>query len=377
MSIFLPIAHCKSASKQFVVYLALCLSLAAMSDVTSARSVATPNVDTSAIDQLVAKEMAARNVPGLALAITYRGELVYAKGYGVANLEHSIPVTTDTVFALASVSKPIIALAVARLIEQKRLSWTDLISKHLPGTPDTWRGITLAHLVNHTSGIVRESPAFDGNTAKADFELISATYSVPLAFPTGTKMQYCNLCYFALAETITRVTGEPWPQWVKRELFDATSMRDSRTTSVQELVPRRASSYEWKDGRYMNMREYVALRPSGAFLSTVNDVARLEAALFAGNIVSKAALDLMYQPTKLNDGQPGRMGNGPFDYGMGWDVGTVDGTYRVGHGGSLAGFRTMYARYPDSGWAIVLLANSTSARPFSLERSIAKLLPMN
>jgi D-alanyl-D-alanine carboxypeptidase len=377
MSISLSVARFKRALIQFAVYVTLCIPLAATSNVTSARSVALPSVDTSGIDQLIAKEMAARNIPGLALAITYRGELLHAKGYGVANLEHNIPATADTVFALASVSKPMIALAVARLVEQKRLSWTDPISKHLPGTPDTWREITLAHLANHTSGIVRESPAFDGNTTKADFELISATYSVPLAFPTGTKMQYCNICYFALAETITRVTGEPWPQWVKRELFDATSMRDSRTTSVYELVPRRASSYEWKDGRYLNMREYVALRPSGAFLSTVKDIARLEAALTAGKIVSKAALDTMYAPTKLNDGQPGRMGNAPFDYGFGWDVGTVDGTYRVAHGGSLAGFRTMYARYPESGWAIILLANSTSTRSYSLERLVAKLLPMN
>ncbi len=334
-------------------------------------------VDFLAIDQLIEKEMAARNIPGLALAIVRRGELVYAKGYGVANLEHQIPTTPETVFAIASVSKPIVALAIARLVERGKLSWNDPISKYLPGTPELWRDITIAHLTNHTSGIVRESPKFDENAEIANFDLIEATFGVALDFPTGTKMQYCNICYFALAETITRVTGEPWPNFIKRELFDVAGMRDTRTTSVRDLVPRRAASYSWKDGQYSNEREYVALRPSGAFLSTVADLARFENALYNGKIVSAKTMTALTTPTRLADGQIGRLENEPFGYGLGWNVGTFDGQLRVGHGGSLAGFRTMYARYPQSGWAVILLANSTTTRSFSLERLVAKLLPMD
>ncbi len=332
-------------------------------------------LDTAAIDAVMAKEMAAQNIPGLALAIVYKGELRYAKGYGKADVENDIAVTPDTVFAIASVSKPLLALGVARLVEQGKLAWSDPISKHLPGTPETWRGVTLAHLANHTSGIVRESPAFDGEKIKADFELIGAAYPVPLAFPIGTKMQYCNICYFSLAEVITRTANEPWPQYMGRELFQRAGMKDTRTTSVRDLVPRRAASYEWKDGRHFNVREYIAVRPSGAFLSTVNDLARFETALHGGKIVNPALLKLAETPARLNDGSVGKMSPTSLGYGLGWEISEQDGRRRLAHGGSLAGFRTMYARYPDQGWAVIILANSTSARPNALEAAVANLLP--
>jgi D-alanyl-D-alanine carboxypeptidase len=369
----------KSISLRYVI-VAICLftgTAVVPSAAARAPSPISSAVDFLAIDRLIEKEMAARNIPGLSLAIVRRGELVYSKGFGVANLEHAIPATPDTVFAIASVSKPILAIAIGRLVEQGKLSWRDPISKYLPSTPESWRNVTIAHLANHTSGIVRESPKFDENAEIADFELIEATFGVALAFPTGTKMQYCNICYFALAETITRVTGEPWPKFVKRELFDVAGMRDTRTTSVRDLVAKRAASYAWKNGSYSNVREYVALRPSGAFLSTVVDLARFESAFYNGKLVSAKTIATLTTPTQLADGEIGRMGNDPFGYGLGWDVGTLDGQLRVAHGGSLAGFRTMYARYPESGWAVILLANSTTTRSFSLERLVAKLLPMD
>lgn len=336
---------------------------------------ASPVLDTAAIDQTISRLMAEQNIPGLAIAIVHKGELRYAKGYGKANIEHDIAATPDSVFAIASVSKPLIALGVAKLVEQGKLAWSDPVGKHLPGTPDTWRGITLAHLANHTSGIVRESPAFEGDKVKSDFEVVAAAYPVPLAFPTGTKMQYCNVCYFALAEIITRTAGEPWPRFMEREVFLPAGAKDSRTTSVRDLVPRRVASYEWKDGKHQNVREYVALRPSGAFLSTVNDLARIEAALTAGKLVKPDTLKLAETPARLNDGTVGKMNPNSAGYGLGWELFDAEGKRRVAHGGTLAGFRTMWARYPDQGWAVIILTNSTSARPNALEAAVAKLLP--
>ncbi|MBL8518321.1 MAG: beta-lactamase family protein [Betaproteobacteria bacterium] len=357
-----------------VVALATATALSSMPARADSRA-ASPPLDTAAIDQTVSRLMAEQNVPGLALAVVYKGELRYAKGYGKANIEHDITATPDTVFAIASVSKPLIALGVAKLVEQGKLGWSDPISKHLPGTPDTWRAVTLAHLANHTSGIVRESPAFEGDKIKSDFEVVAAAYPVPLAFPTGSKMQYCNVCYFALAEVITRTAGEPWPRFMEREVFQPSGAKDTRPTSVRDLVPRRAASYEWKDGKHHNVREYVALRPSGAFLSTVNDLARIEAALTAGRLVKPDALKHAETPARLNDGSVGKMNPNSLGYGIGWEISEQDGRRRVAHGGSLAGFRTMYARYPDEGWAVILLTNGGGARPNALEGAVTKLLP--
>jgi len=334
-----------------------------------------PALDGAAIDALVQREMVERNVPGLALGIVYKGELVYAKGYGQADLENGVPVTPDSVFAIASVSKPVLALGVAVLVEQGKLSWSDPIAKHLPGTPPIWRDITLAHLANHTSGIVRESPAFDGARVQTEADLLAATYPVPLDFATGTKMQYCNICYFALAEVISRVSGIPWPTYMATTVFQPAGMAGTRTTTVDDLVPRRVASYSWVNGRQQKVSEYKAVRPSGAFLSTITDLARLEAALHAGRVVSQAARRVMETPSLLEDGTAGKMNPASQGYGLGWEIGEVDGRRRMSHGGSLAGFRTIYARYPDQGWAVIILANGTEVRRIALESAIARLLP--
>jgi D-alanyl-D-alanine carboxypeptidase len=326
-----------------------------------------------AIDALVRKTLQERKVPGLALAITRHGQLRYAKGYGKANLEHDVPVTPDTVFAIASVSKPLLALGVMRLVEQGKLSWSDPVAQHLPDAPASWSAITLAHLANHTAGLVRESPAFDGDQVQTDATLVAAAYPLPLAFPTGTRGEYCNVCYFALAEVMTRRSGMPWPQFMAQAVFEPAGMARTRTTTQSELVPGRADSYEWRDGRWLNQREYLALRPSGAFLSSVLDLARFEAALHDGRLVSEASWRQLSTPARLLDGRLAQVGSTP--YGLGWRLDTLNGRQRVSHGGSLAGFRTHYARYPEPGWAVILLGNGAQLASGDLERAIAALLP--
>lgn len=349
--------------------LTFCLALSA------ARAADPAPLDTAAIDAVVGKAMGEHRIPGVALAITHRGVLRYAKGYGKANLEHELAMTPDTVVAIASVSKPLLALGVMRLVEQGKLAWSDSVSQHLPDTPPSWQGITLAHLASHTAGIVRESPAFDGEKLQADMALISASYPLPLVFPTGSKTQYCNVCYFALAEIITRRSGMPWPEFMRKTFFEPAGMQRTRTTSVSELVPGRAASYEWRDGRWLNQREFVALRPSGAFLSSALDLARFEAALTADRVVSSASLRQMETPIPLNDGSLARFAPAAQASALSWRVDEFKGWRRIWHGGSLAGFRTIYARYPDPGWAVILLSNGANTPIGALERSVAELLP--
>lgn len=330
-----------------------------------------PTLNEPAIEEIVATTMHEQSIPGIAVGVLHEGKLVYAKGFGKANLEWNLPVTPDTIFMIGSISKPMLSVGINLLAERGKLGLDDPVSKHIPGTPASWQGITLRHLLNHTSGIRRESPAFDGDKARPDIELISATFASPLDFPTGSKSQYCNVCYFTLAEVITRVSGESWRTFMAREVFAPAGMSATRTTSNVDLIPQRASSYEFKDGRMLNVPEWAAVRPSGAFVSSLNDMAKWEAALFANKILKAETLAAMAQPGLLSDGKVAQFGAPGAGYGLGWATSQFQGQRRVAHGGSLAGFRSIHARYPESGLAIILLTNGAGARTDRIEALIA------
>jgi len=344
-------------------------------DVRDAKKTTAPIIDIAAIERVVAQRMQEKSIPGVAVAIVHNGKSVYAKGFGRANLESDIPVTLDSAFLIGSVSKPVMAMGIALLEQQGKLSVDDFVSTHIPEAPVTWREITLRHLLSHTSGVVRESPSFNGDKAVPDIDLIKATFSLPLDFPTGTKFQYCNICYFALAEVITRSSGEPWPKFIQKNIFAPADMGATRTTSTSALIPNRAASYSFKDGVFKVEREYVAIRPSGAFASTMNDLMKLEASLFQHQTLKADTLTRMARPTKLKDGRDAlyndALGTG---YGLGWVLATFNGQPSVWHGGSLAGFRSVYRRYPASGVAIIVLANLATARPNEIEAAIAKIV---
>jgi D-alanyl-D-alanine carboxypeptidase len=342
-------------------------------DATFART-PTINVKTiDAIEMLMAAEMREQNIPGAGLAIVSKGKVVFAKGFGSANLEHDIAVTADSAFMIGSVSKPILAISIMMLAEQGKLNIDDAISKHIADTPNTWRDVTLRHLLNHTSGIVRESPAFDGTKTQTEIELIRAAYALPLQFLPGDKFQYCNLCYFMLAEVIARTSGEPWPQFIANQIFIPSAMSSTRTASIAALIPRRVASYAWENGVYANAREYPALRPSGAFVSSLNDLAKLEIALYNNRLLKADNLAKMASASTLNNGRLAEISVG-VGYGLGWMISTVEGQLCVSHDGALAGFRATFARYPASGLAIILLTNASSAKPEKTSSKIAKLI---
>jgi D-alanyl-D-alanine carboxypeptidase len=334
-----------------------------------------PTIDVAEIDKIVAKHMREKSIPGVALAVVHKGKALYVKGLGKVNLEHDIAATSESVFLIGSVSKPIIAMGITLLAQQGKLSVDDLVSKHIPDTPATWREITLRHLLNHTAGLVRESPAFDGNKVVPDIDLIKATFPLPLDFPTGSKFQYCNICYFTLAEIITRVSGQAWPTFMTKHFFTPAGMSATRASSVTSLITNRVASYSVKDGVYTIEREYAALRPSGAFASTINDLVKLENSLYQHQVLTAENLTRMQQPAKLNDGNNALFNDQPnTGYGLGWALATFNGQLRVWHGGSLAGFRAVYRRYPESGVAIIVLTNLATARPNEIESDIAALL---
>ena len=346
--------------------LALAVSLVALASSLGAQPASRPTVSRDTVDRYVAAEMERAHIPGVALAVLRAGKPVKIAGYGFADLEHRVPVTPRTVFKIGSVSKQFIATGIVLLAQDGRLAIDDPISRHLAGTPETWNRVTLRHLLTHTSGIVREGPAFDPMRLQPDSVVIRSAFAVPLEFSTGSKYQYCNVCYFTLAEVVARVSGKPWDEFLAERVFRPMGMTSTRATTTTSLVPHRARGYAWRDGGYVNAPEFLALRPSGAFLSTVEDLARWDAALYDDRVLGRASRESMVQPIRLEDGTMS-------GYGFGWFLDSVDGRWRVRHGGTLPGFRAQMTRFPNDSLTVIVLANADGAQPDAIAREVARM----
>lgn len=318
------------------------------------------------VDDYVKAEMERQHVPGVSIAVIQNMKVVKFEGYGMANLELNIPAKPDTVYKIGSVSKQFIATGIMLLVNDGKISVDDPISKYLEGTPETWKAITVRHLLTHTSGIVREAPGFDPLKVQADADVIKTAYPLPLRFAPGEKYEYCNVGYFSLAEIIRKVSGKPWPEFLNERVFAPLEMMATRTTTTTDLVPNRANGYVWRNGKYSNTQEYLALRPSGAFLSTVLDLAKWDAALYGEKIVKQSTLDQMWTVVKLNDGSTS-------PYGFGWQIDTAGGHKHIHHGGSLPGFRAEIGRFIDDKLTVVVLTNGDNANAGLISRGVANL----
>ena len=327
---------------------------------------ATVAVRADNVDDYIKDQMQKQHVPGVSLAVIKDGKIIKAEGYGLANIELNVAARPETVYKIGSVSKQFIAAGILLLVQEGRISLSDNISKFLEGTPDTWKEITVRHLLTHTSGIVREAPGFDPLKVQNDADVIKTAYPLPLRFAPGEKWEYCNVGYFTLAEIIRKVTGKPWGEYLKENVFMPLEMKATRTTTMTELVQDRANGYDWRDGTLQNSAVYLALRPSGAFLSSVLDLAKWDAALYTDRLLKQSVRDQMWAAVKLNNGtsQP---------YGFGWELASPEGHKLVHHGGTLPGFRAELARFVDDKLTVIVLTNGSNADPDAIALGVAAL----
>lgn len=318
------------------------------------------------VDEFIKSKMKERQIQGLSLAVIRNGKIVKAKGYGLANVELNVPVTPQTVYRLASTGKLFIATGIMLLVEEGKLSLDDPVSKYLAGTPDTWQKITVRHLLSHTSGVAKEAPGYDDFKIQKDADVIKTAYLQSLLFPPGEKAAYSNLGYFLLGEIISKAGGRPWSEYLNERVFKPLQMNATRTTSMADIVPNRASGYVINGDKLQNVQIPLALRPSGAFLSTILDLAKFDAALYTERIMKKSSLEQMWQPVKEREDVP----QGSF-FGFGWVVTQVNGHRVVLKGGSNTGFRATFVRFVDDNLTVVILANGERVRPTSLAYEVA------
>jgi D-alanyl-D-alanine carboxypeptidase len=322
------------------------------------------------LDDFVKAVMAQRHIPAASIAVVKDGAVVKVAGYGLADMENNVAARPDTVYKIGSVSKQFISAGVMLLVQDGKIAVDDKVSKHLEGTPDTWRDITLRHLLTHTSGVVREAPAFDPYKVQPDIDVIKSAYPLPLRFKPGEKYEYSNVGYYVLAEIIHRVGGKPWAEFLNERIFAPLGMTSTRVTSVSDIVSNRADGYLWNADRFSNAENWPALRPSGAFLSTALDMAKWEVALQTDRILKASTKEQMWTPVVLSNGEK-------YPYGFAWELddfppgGFTTGVPSIRHEGTIPGFRAAYTRLPRQGLAVIVLSNLDRAALDSIVAGIA------
>lgn len=316
--------------------------------------------------------MKQQKIVGLSIGIIKNGKVIKAKGYGQANIELNVPASEKTVYKIGSVSKQFIAAGIIKLVQDGKLKLSDPITKFIKDAPVKWDSITIRHLLNHTSGLPLDPPGFNGMIEQADSVYIKTAFKDSLAFPTGSKYEYSNFGYFVLADIIRITSRLSFSEYMKKYIFDECGLSCTRTTSLEAIVPNRAAGYIKKaNDSLINAPNYIALRPSGAFLSNINDLLKWEMDMQDNKLFSQKYWNQMWDDTIKT---PFTMDNEPIYYGYGWMTNKVNGKQFVHHGGSLPGFKSVYFRYIQDKTAIIILTNSDDADAYGIAFGVSDLL---
>ena len=325
------------------------------------------------VDQLFA-EWDQSDSPGAALAVTKDGEIVYKRGYGMANLEYDIPITTATIFDIASVSKQFAAFAIVSLSHEGKLALDDDIRVHLPDVPDFGNTITIRHLLHHTSGLrdwvqslVIAGVGMD-DVISFKHILKMARHQKTLNFEPGAAFLYSNTGYNLLAEIVETVTGNTFREWTDTNIFKPLNMTDSHFHDDYEMILKnRAYSYQVvENGRFKHAVNNTTALGSSSLYSTVEDLAKWILNYDNTRIGKQVVFDQMHQRGVLNNGEQ-------IDYALGLNMGEYRGLKTVGHSGSWGGFRSHLMRFPDQKFGVVILCNLDTFNPLGLAEKVADI----
>jgi CubicO group peptidase (beta-lactamase class C family) len=314
------------------------------------------------------------DAPGCAVGIVRDSELVYARGYGMANLEHGLPIAPASIFHVASISKHFTGLALVLLEQDGQLTLGDDVRRHLPELPDFGTTITLRHLLNHTSGLRDqwELLALSGwrpdDLVTDDDVLDLATRQRDLNFPVGSEYLYCNTGYTLAALVVRRVSGQSLRDFLHDRLFAPLGMNSTHFhNDHSEIVPGRTHAYEPRDGGGWRISLPVFDTTGATSLhTTVEDLARWVVRLEQWQAAGDPTLAALTTRGVLNDGTV-------LHYALGLQVGTYRGARTIEHSGGDAGYRAHFLWFPDDHFAAIVLGNRSDASPGQRARQIADL----
>jgi CubicO group peptidase (beta-lactamase class C family) len=330
--------------------------------------------------QIVRADLAERNVPGLSVAVGAGGDIVWAEGFGWADLEKRVRVEPDTRFRIGTASTALTSAAAGLLVEKERLKLDEAIQTYVPEFPEKQWPVTLRQVMGHVAGIRSdggdEGPLFS-ERCERPVDALQYFKDRPLLFEPGTRYRYSNYGWILVSAAIEDATNEPFLSFMRRQVFEPLGMDHTQADSAAEPIPDRATFYFPRfasDPRYgpdvMRPLDYSCYAGSSVFLSTPSDLVRFALAINSGRLLQPATVQLLQTSLKLPTGEE-------TGYGLGWDLETVKLAGKdarvVGHDGdSLGGMVASLMTFPEHGLVVAVISNISYADTFGVGVKIAQ-----
>jgi len=324
------------------------------------------------IDVYVQSKMLSQHIPGVALAIIKDRKLIKEGYYGLANIENNVPVTSKSVFEIASMGKQFTCAAILLLQQEGKLNVSDKLSKYLENLPDTWQDITLQQLMNHTSGMrddwIEETPYFLIN--HTDSLMLEAQKKSPLLFKPGESFNYSS-GPFTLGLVIKKISGKSHAQFLKEKIFEPLGMSSSSVYDSRKIVLNRVAGYTWKDNTFQNgidISSSAEARGDVGVITSLQDMIKWETAINNKSLLTEDSWRQMFTPGKLNDGSF-------ISYGYGWFIYPTGGYVAIEHDGAFrTGFRSDILRIPALNLTLIFLCNQWNTKISHVAYSIATMI---
>lgn len=325
----------------------------------------------SRIDASIAPYFKA-DAPGATVIVVKDGKPVLRRAYGMADTAKGVKMTPEMALRLGSITKQFTSTAILMLAEEGKLSVDDDITKHLPDYPTKGKRITIEHLLTHTSGIPSYTgkPGYMVNMAQdvSVAQMIDTFKNDPLEFEPGSQYRYNNSGYFLLGAIIEKISGQTYAAFLEQRIFKPLGMRDTYYEGLGASQAPVAAGHSRSEKGFGAARPLSMTQPyaAGSLVSTVDDLARWDAAIGAGKLLTPSSWQRAFTSYRLSDGKA-------TGYGYGWDVSKVQGETAMGHGGGINGFSTHALRFPEQKVYVVVLTNSDSgpANPGVVARKAA------
>ena len=296
--------------------------------------------------------------PGAAVIVTRKGRTIFRKGYGLANLELKVPIRPDMAFRIGSVTKQFTAVAVLMLVQEGKLALNADVTTYLPDYPTHGEKITIEHLLTHTSGIKSYTdmkewlPLWRKDMSLE--ELVAIFKDQPMEFRPGERWAYNNSAFVLLGAVIEKVSGQSYAQFLTERIFQPLGMTHTQYDVTEKIIPGRVAGYNkgangWENAPYLSMTQP---HGAGALMSSVDDLARWDKALYTSKLVKRRLLKKAWTPSSLADGRSTQ-------YGYGWGISPLSGKVFIEHGGGINGFICEALRMPEERIYVAILTNRT------------------
>ena len=330
------------------------------------------------IEAAISKFMAAKHIPGVSVAVVENGKFVWSSGFGMADLENFVPATSSTLYRLASISKPLTAVAAMQLYERGKLDLDAPVQKYCPAFPQKDTPISTRQVMGHIGGIRHyrgdaEKDLEIGNTKYFDKPIeagLNFFKDDPLVAKPGTEFHYSTQGYTLVGCVIEGASGTNYVDYMRDQVFTPAEMPSTQPDQRFSIIPHRTRFYDLDKANRVENADFLDSSykiPGGGLISSADDMARFEVAILHDKLLRRATRDLMWTPLKPTDGKPD-------DYGLGWGTGNSAGVPHVGHTGGQQGTSTAMMIAPQQQAGVIVLTNLENGGAGDLATELLKIV---